>query len=136
MSNHARLTTTLALALGLCAIPAIAQDNALGRDEYMGSCAACHGTDGRGHGEFAAHLNVEPADLTKLTENNDGVFPYLYVFQTVDGRAVVRGHGSPMPIWGAHYSTDIGDTAGPYGAELLIRARITALVDYVESLQD
>lgn len=43
MSNHARLTTTLALALGLCAIPAIAQDNALGRDEYMGSCAACHG---------------------------------------------------------------------------------------------
>ncbi len=117
-------------------IAASAQTNELGQQEYMDACAVCHGVDARGHGEFANYLTVSPADLTKLSKNNDGVFPYLHVFQTIDGRTFVQGHGSQMPIWGNTYSREIGDTAGPYGPELIIRARITALVDYLESLQE
>ncbi len=118
------------------AAPALSQDNAVGRDAYTTSCAVCHGTDGRGHGEFAPYLTIAPSDLTKLSDNNDGVFPFLKVFQTIDGRAVVRGHGMQMPVWGDAFTAQVGESAGPYGAELLVRAKIVALVDHIESLQE
>ncbi|RYE46720.1 MAG: cytochrome c [Hyphomicrobiales bacterium] len=92
--------------------------------------------DGRGGGEFADVLTVRPPDLTKLSQKNDGVFPYLRVFQTIDGRASIRAHGTPvMPIWGDTFTKEIGQAAGPFGTELLVRARIVALVDYIETIQ-
>lgn len=132
----------VALSAGLAMMissgaPAVAQDNTIGKEAYTVSCAVCHGSDGRGGGEFADVLNVAPPDLTRLTANtSDKVFPYLYVFETVDGRASIRAHGTPeMPIWGDTFKRRVGEEAGPFGAELLIRAKIVALVDYVESLQ-
>lgn len=123
----------MVVALGL-ALPGSAQDNSVGEAAYNVACAVCHGSTGQGNGEFADVLAVKPPDLTKLSASNDGVFPYLKVFQTVDGRTTVRAHGSSvMPIWGDHFTRDVD--AGGYGAELLVRARIVALVDYVESLQ-
>lgn len=114
----------------------IAQDNQVGADSFRVACAVCHGSAGQGDGEFAGVLTVRPPDLTKLSASNDGVFPYLKVFQTVDGRASIRAHGSPvMPIWGDTFTRELGRDAGPFGTELLVRARIVALVDYVESLQ-
>lgn len=127
----AGLTMILASGTGV-----FAQENVVGADAYRTSCAVCHGSDGKGYGEFADVLTVKPSDLTVLAKNNDGVFPYLYVFQTVDGRAVIPAHGSRvMPIWGSSFTREIGESAGPFGAELLIRAKIVALADYVESLQ-
>jgi len=120
------------------AMPGIAwaQENLVGADVYNVSCAVCHGSSGQGNGEFADVLTVKPADLTKLSANNDGVFPYLRVFQTIDGRTTIRAHGpAVMPIWGDSFAAGIGETAGPFGRELLIRAKIVALVDYVETLQ-
>lgn len=125
---------SLAASLGATG-PALAQDNGLGSELFETSCAICHGTDGRGHGEFGDVLTVAPPDLTLLSENNDGVFPYLRVFQTVDGRTQIRAHGVSMPIWGDVFARELGETGGPYGQELIIRARMMALVDYVESLQ-
>jgi mono/diheme cytochrome c family protein len=126
-----------ALVMAIAA-PATAQEitNPIGEDAYRVSCAVCHGSSGQGDGEFADVLTVKPPDLTTLSAQNNGVFPYLKVFQIVDGRANIRAHGTPvMPIWGDTFKRDIGESAGPFGAELLIRARITALVDYVETLQ-
>jgi len=114
---------------------ALAQGGLVGEKEYGQACAICHGNAGQGNGEFGMLLTVKPSDLTRLSSDNDGVFPFLKVFQAVDGRTIVRGHGSPMPIWGGTFTSEIGDAAGPYGAELIVRARIVALVDYVESLQ-
>lgn len=112
------------------------QDNQIGADAYTAACAVCHGSDGKGGGEFASVLTVAPPDLTTLKARNDGVFPYLDVFQLVDGRTTLRAHGtSAMPIWGDTFKQEIGDYAGPFGAELLVRARIVALVDYLESIQ-
>lgn len=126
---------TGAALLAATASVAVAQDINIGKSEYEAACAVCHGTDGSGHGEFAEYLTVQPSDLTMLSANNDGVFPYLDVFHVVDGRTTVRAHGSQMPVWGNSFTAQYGEVAGPYGAELLIRARIVALTDYVESLQ-
>ena len=126
----------LATAIALTQVASAAGvEYGLGKYEYEANCQVCHGSTGQGDGEFSQYLNVKPADLTVLTVNNDGVFPFLDVFQTVDGRAVVRGHGDPMPVWGNTFTEQIGESAGPYGSELLIRARIVSLVDYVQSLQ-
>ena len=117
---------------------AMAQGNIIGEDAYTMACAVCHGPDGKGDGEFAAMLTTKPADLTVLKKNDsDKIFPYLKVFQIVDGRAVVPAHGTRvMPIWGAYFRGEPSVVAAePYGTELLVRAKITALVDYIESLQ-
>jgi len=116
----------------------VGQDNIVGEDAYTMACAVCHGADGKGDGQYAAMLAAKPADLTVLKKNDsDKIFPYLKVFQTVDGRAVVPAHGSrEMPIWGAYFRGEPSVVAAePYGTELLVRAKITALVDYIESLQ-
>jgi len=105
--------------------------------EFLNSCAVCHGTSGRGDGNLVNFLNVKPTDLTKLSANNDGKFPFLEVFQVVDGRTMVSGHGErDMPVWGRRYQEDIGETYGPYGGETAVRARILELVYYIQSIQE
>ena len=129
------LVATMA-GLAFVAPGAAQETNLVGEEGFRTSCAVCHGMTGKGDGEFASVLTEKPSDLTMLSANNDGVFPYLEVFQIVDGRTTLRAHGtSVMPIWGDHFKREIGESAGPFGGELLARARIVALVDYVESLQ-
>lgn len=131
--GYAIIAAVLAAGLGTAAF---GQDNVIGQEAYQASCAVCHGTTGQGDGEFADILAVKPANLTLLSANNNGVFPYLDVFHSVDGRMTIRAHGSAvMPIWGDYFGRQVEGVSGPYGAELLIRAQIVALVDYVESLQ-
>ncbi|MBI4920523.1 MAG: c-type cytochrome [Devosia nanyangense] len=114
----------------------MAQDNTVGAEAFRTSCAVCHGLGGAGDGELAAVLTVKPPNLTLLSANNNGVFPYLDVFHTVDGRTSLRAHGtSAMPIWGDYFERMAGEVAGPFGTELLVRAQIVALVDYVQTLQ-
>lgn len=137
--NARQLTTALCGGLMLTAAMAAgaaAEEASLGKDLYAEACAVCHGMDGKGTGEFAEHLKVRPSDLTVLAKGNHGEFPFLKVYQIVDGRPGVRGHsGGDMPIWGNVFSRDIADGGKPYAAELYVRARIVSLVDYVSTLQ-
>ena len=129
------IALTLAVGLGI-ASSGMAQDNVVGKAAYDVACAVCHGSSGQGGGEFADILTVKPPDLTAISARNDGVFPYLKVFQIVDGRTTVRAHGtSVMPIWGDYFRREVEGGSGGFGTELMVRARIVALVDYVESLQ-
>ena len=57
-----------------------AQTTELGKDEYVRSCAACHGVTGKGDGPAAKSLIKSPTDLTKLSEANKGVFPISRVY--------------------------------------------------------
>ncbi len=123
-----------ALVLPLClAGAALAQD--AGKTEYMNACATCHGEGGAGDGPLAEYLTVTPADLTQIAAHNDGVFPLLKVIQTIDGRSGTRGHGGPMPVWGARFKGDLSGEIGAYASEIVTRGRILALAEYVESLQ-
>jgi mono/diheme cytochrome c family protein len=111
----------------------------LGKREYDANCAVCHGAAGRGDGPYAADVGAKGvADLTTLAKRNNGVFPFVRVYEFIDGTQVVKAHGTgDMPIWGADYKVkgaayyvDV-----PFDPEVYVRARILALTEYVYRLQ-
>jgi mono/diheme cytochrome c family protein len=123
-------------SLALAAGPAKKTD--FGKREYDANCAGCHGVKGKGDGQYKPYLTKTPPDLTVLTKNNKGVFPYDRVYAVIDGRQNVPGHGTQdMPVWGADYlAKSAGDYMDvPYDPEIYVRTRILALMDYLERLQ-
>ena len=136
----------LILVAGLAAVPAAgrAQGVDVGRNEYLKSCATCHGTSGKGDGPVAASLRRAPADLTELSKSNFGVFPFARVYDVIDGRFEVATHGKrEMPVWGDVFQPGSGSgrfTLPTYDVskeinESIVRARILALIDYIFTLQ-
>ena len=114
----------------------------LGAFEYRSSCATCHGVSGKGDGPMSARLKERPTDLTRLARDNGGVFPTQHIYEVIDGRKEVGAHGTrEMPVWGTHYLDETSfqyrytETMGPVAYEALVRARIMALVDYLNRLQ-
>lgn len=102
------------------------QDIQKGQYWYSNYCASCHGSAGKGDGPVAKFLTHAPADLTKLSDANGGIFPSARIFEVIDGRREVGAHGTrEMPVWGK---------AVRY-APAIVRARIHAIVDYVSTLQ-
>lgn len=116
----------------------VAED--LGKREFDSNCAVCHGMSGKGDGPYAGIIDTKVPDLTVLQKNNNGVFPYDRVYQTIDGRMELKAHGTrDMPIWGNEYNARAAeyyaDFLRNYSAEGYVRGRILALVNYVYSLQ-
>jgi mono/diheme cytochrome c family protein len=113
----------------------------LSKREYMNKCAVCHGQSGKGDGRMTDVLKVAPADLTVLSEKNGGVFPYDRVYAVIDGRELVRGHGDrDMPVWGKALIDRMSESSeyyfnGPDEMEIYARARILALIDYLNRIQ-
>ena len=122
-------------------MPVLAQNDLdAGLKEFRKSCMACHGEGGKGDGQMAQYLTIKPTDLTGLSKKNNGQYPFLQIFQTIDGRAVVKAHGAgPMPIWGDRYIVASGAAGAEpyktYSAEPFVRARILELTYYIQSLQ-
>jgi mono/diheme cytochrome c family protein len=125
---------------------ALAEEDTIGSDEYRISCLSCHGVGGRGDGPLAKFLTVKPSDLTTIAKNNGGQypnikaghFPFLYVYQVIDGRTLVAPHGErAMPVWGNRYLAAQRPTPGPYAGEYekVVRGRILELVYYLQSIQ-
>jgi mono/diheme cytochrome c family protein len=111
-ARHMSVTRVLASMMALVATtPLLAQDRAPDQPDRMVAvegqayfrtyCTGCHGKAAVGDGPLAKDLKVAPADLTKLSERNDGKFPFEMVIQTIDHGRSVRGHGTEdMPAWG------------------------------------
>ncbi|MGB8892921.1 MAG: cytochrome c [Pseudolabrys sp.] len=128
-----------------------AQQHDAGRREYQANCAACHGIDGKGNGPASDELKTHPADLTMLAKNNNGVFPYKAITEVIDGRKVLKAHGTrEMPIWGYQLIPMPKRTITPlspdakkadqglkayYDSEIVVRNRILAIVDYLYRVQ-
>jgi mono/diheme cytochrome c family protein len=108
---------------------ASAQNIDVDKTEYQSSCAACHGINGKGDGPVSKELKTPPADLTVLTKNNNGVFPYDMVYQVIDGRDTsIASHGTrEMPAWGYRF--------GPPQA-FRFKKRILAVIDYLKTIQE
>jgi mono/diheme cytochrome c family protein len=127
-----------AAILWIIPVTSSAQDEivARGRLEYQGYCAVCHGENGKGDGIVSRYLLIKPADLTQLSKNNRGEFPFWRTYWTIDGRQEVKGHGSRvMPIWGNRFRSEEGPE-GPAAWIDLARGRIWQLVVFLQSIQE
>jgi hypothetical protein len=78
-------------------------------------------------------LTIKPPDLRHLRERHGGTFPFWYVYRVIDGREVIRGHGTEdMPIWGTIF---IEQEEGTIARESRALGRILSLLYYVQSIQ-
>ncbi|WP_299876280.1 cytochrome c [uncultured Cocleimonas sp.] len=132
--------TALALLLTTLSISSLAsaEEELIGSNEYRVSCASCHGIGGKGDGQMAKFLTVKPSNLTMLAKNaGNSVYPFLKVFQVIDGRTEVSGHGDrAMPVWGDRYNKEAIKKYGSFGGETATRARVLELVYYLQSIQE
>lgn len=122
------------VALAVVSSTSFAQTSVdFGRNEYMASCASCHGVSAKGDGAVRMYLTKAPTDLTIMAKRNGGVFPTQYAWEVIDGRAsvVIGAHGArEMPVWGYVYRAE--DTQP---ADLHARNRISSLLDYLARIQ-
>jgi len=110
----------------------------MGRIEYQSNCANCHGASGRGDGPYSEFLRMKVPDLTTVSERNGGVFPADRMYEIIDGRVDVRGHGpKQMPIWGNVYNERAAEyyKGFAHNPEQFVRVRVLSLIDYIYALQ-
>jgi|LNFM01.1.fsa_nt_gb mono/diheme cytochrome c family protein len=135
MIKAAVLSTTWFLAASAAFAQEESQEFSIGREEFLVACAACHGEAADGNGELATMFKDPVPDLTGIAQRNDGVFPLLDVIQAIDGRAVIRGHGNPMPVFGNRYRAQANEDDAIMGAEAVVRGRVLELALYIRSIQ-
>ncbi len=141
--RHTTIATAIAIAMMIGSLSAqsaqaadMADAKAMGKKLYNQNCSTCHGENADGNGILAPFLTVQPKDLVTIKEQNDGQFPFLKVFQIIDGRTLVPLHGgNEMPVWGSAFTEEREGIYGVYGSEPFVRARIVALTEYLQSIQ-
>lgn len=121
------------LSLVFAAGTAIAETSS--NQDYLRDCAGCHGADGKGEqAEKRTLRGYVSTDLTQISKRNGGEFPRQRVYDAIDGRHRISAHfQGDMPRWGARYRIDQNDKTQP---EQSVRDRISALVDFIESIQE
>ena len=96
---------------------------------------------GKGDGPAAKSLAKPPADLTKLSQNNSGVFPVARVYDVIDGRLQVIMHGTrEMPVWGDVFRSELmarvpRESMSPELRDAMVRVRILMVIEYISKLQ-
>jgi len=106
------------------------KSNESGKMLFKQNCASCHGDDAKGGGPAAVALKVQPPDLTQLTRQKGGKFPYDEVKKTIAGESMVSAHGSrEMPTWGPLFLAMTGEN------QKAVDQRLTNLTDYLKSIQ-
>jgi len=76
----------------------------VGKYLYESHCAICHGSSGTGS-DRGPYWSKPVPDLTTLSNRNGGVFPFMRVYETIDGRNEVQTHGPrDMPVWGKEFT--------------------------------
>lgn len=101
-----------------------------GKEMFVTYCAVCHGKEGKGNGPAAPALKKTPADLTTLAARNNGKFPELRIYSTIQGDSDTVAHGSrDMPIWGNVFQEMSRGSSGE------VQMRISNLIAFVQTLQ-
>src|SRR4029077_16159684 len=104
-----------------------------GRLAYRIHCASCHGETGKGDGPMVDVLKVHPADLTRLAASHDGLFPRDEVYEAIDGRRTIAGHGpAGMPVWGLFFQVPCHDMP----QEREVQEKILDLLAWLEMIQE
>jgi len=129
--------TVCAMFIGSAFAQAKGQKVDFGKREYEANCASCHGLTGKGDGPVRDLLTKSPPDLTMETKNNGGVFPMERLYKVIEGSEAAAHGGRDMPIWGRDYKIQAAEyyMDSPYDPEAYVRARILALLEYINRLQ-
>jgi hypothetical protein len=117
-----------------------AEGTDIGKREYTENCATCHGVSGEGNGPLAGIINQRVTDLTVLSKENNGAFPFVRIYEVIDGTREATAHGTrDMPIWGSVYNEQapqwLGFDYSREDARAFVRGRILALIGYIQTLQ-
>ena len=145
LTSEKRLGTVLGLILSagwVVLTPRIASaqtsEPSAARRDYAIHCADCHGVDGKGNGPATQVIpGYKPADLTLLSKTHGGQFPSQEVYDVIDGRKRLPGHydvDTDMPLWGLTFQPEGREFSKE--AEERVKARISALVDYLAGIQE
>jgi mono/diheme cytochrome c family protein len=133
---------TIFAALAVTAFVAVpgnaAAQMTAGEIEYQQACASCHGASGKGDGPVASFMSVGVPDLTQISADNDGKFPFQDLMEMIDGRYADRQpgpHGTTMPVWGDRFMMDSGHEDAVEN-EINTLGRISSLVYYIYGLQE
>ncbi len=109
-------------------------NDVVGKKEFMQYCASCHGSSGKGDGPVVDFLKRKPADLTVLTKNNDGHFPFDHLWGVFDGTYQAKEHGtSEMPIWGYKF---IRETQTENEPSSVAKAKALDIILYLQVIQE
>jgi len=104
-----------------------------GRQMYTSYCSSCHGLDGKGKGPTAPVLRNQPADLTALSRNNRGRYPFEHVKSVLEfGEARSARGTAQMPVWGPI----LGEIDTAYPGQNMGMLRVINLSRYLESIQE
>ena len=143
-SSFNRIAIIGAMAVSVGSVSA--QDRDIGKIEYQSNCASCHGIGAKGDGPMSTELKRRPTDLTVLAKKNNGVFPLNSVYRIIDGRDAIPSHGTrEMPVWGyrfvppQHFDLKLADDyiyTAPTSPEPVVHARILAVIDYLNRIQE
>jgi hypothetical protein len=91
---------------------------------------------GKGDGTVAEFLTINAADLTQMALRNGGIFPRQRAIEVIDGRAQVSVRGErDMPVWGDWFKFEAASDGAGTKTEKAVRERITALLEYLEGIQ-
>jgi len=105
-----------------------------GAQYYDELCSVCHGTSARGDGPLAADLGAPPADLTLLSQRNDGVFPKEDVMAQIygyPGRYLIGG----MPEFGPVLEGPMVDYTTLSGARIETPQALIDIAAFLDSKQ-
>ena len=126
----------LAALFLFAATPALAQDLGEGKALFDAHCVVCHGPEARGDGIMAALLTIQPADLTRLSVLNDGVFPMARVVRKIDGTTELLAHGGAMPIFGTILQGPSSAVVAPDGSDVVAPEAIANIAAWLETVQE
>lgn len=106
-----------------------------GGDLYAGLCSSCHGEGAKGDGPASTALKKEVPDLTILSANNDGKFPFDDVENVIIGKSRIKSHGTvDMPVWGPAFE-GVRPQWKMYRRQSMAKQRIHNLTEYISTIQ-
>ncbi len=132
-STLAYAICSLFMAAGI----ANAQSIEFGKTLFMQNCASCHGADATGNGPVAEFIEPKPADLTALSQDNNGIYPFGEVWHSISSGSLSAHGTSMMPIWGDLFMAEAlpKEVHPGISAKDLVDARMLALTYYIQTLQ-
>ena len=78
-------------------------------------------------------MTKTPADLTRIAERRDGVFPLDELAAFIAGKDAPGAHGTrEMPVWGKQFVDEVGEGDAQ---RLIARDQMRALLLYLKSVQ-